>query len=267
MELDLIRQIPMLSRLDDAELARLSKLMRHQHFDAHAPVIWIGEAGDELFLISHGEAVVYYPDEQGKEVILATLKPGDFFGDVAILDGGPRTASVRTITPCEMLVLKRDDFFSYLKSDPPAAIDVLTVIGKRYREILDKLRGVSNANAIIEQKTTRWEHVADTIAAVSASQPFVMFHVAWFGIWIIANIILGKERGWDPFPFGLLTLIVSLEAIFLSIFVLVSANRSGDKDRIRADADYQVNLKAQYEIMQLHAKLDKLIDASDRAKG
>lgn len=270
MDLDLLRRIPMLSRLDDAELTRLSNLMRHQHFDAHAPIIWIGEAGDELFLISQGEALVYYPDEKGKEVILATLKPGDFFGDVAILDGGPRTASVRTISACEMLVLKRDDFFQYLKSDPPAAIDVLMVIGKRYREILEKLRGVSNANAIIEQKTTRWERIADWIAAVSASQPFVIFHLIWFGLWIIINLALGenpethKPRGWDPYPFGLLTLIVSLEAIFLSIFVLVSANRSGDKDRIRADADYQVNLKAQYEIMQLHAKLDKLVERSNR---
>lgn len=265
MNIDLLRNIPLLSRLDETELTKLSTLLEHRSFKANAPVIWIGEAGDELFLISRGEAVVYYPDESGKEKILNTLKQGDFFGDVALLDGGARTASVRTTSDAEMLVLKRDAFFSFLKQYPDAAIDVLITIGKRHRETLEKLRGVANPNQVIEQKATRWERIADTIAAVSASQMFVLFHVCWFGIWVGLNLILGQARGFDPFPFGLLTLIVSLEAIFLSIFVLVSANRSGDKDRIRADVDHQVNLKAQYEIMQLHSKLDRLLER-DRAE-
>ncbi len=265
MQIDLLRKIPLLSRLDDNELTRLATLLQHRRFKANEAVIWIGETGDELFLIADGRAVVTYPDDKGKEVTLATLQAGDFFGDVALLDGGKRTASVRTLTECEMLVLQRGEFFTFLKQNPDAAIDVLTTVGHRHRETLEKLRGVTNANVAIEAQTTRWEHIADTIAAVSASQPFVLFHVLWFGVWIIANMAMGNDaegnpRGWDPYPFGLLTLIVSLEAIFLSIFVLVSANRSGDKDRIRADADYQVNLKAQYEIMQLHAKLDRLLD-------
>jgi CRP/FNR family transcriptional regulator, cyclic AMP receptor protein len=263
MDLDLLRRIPLLSRLDDSELTRVSSLLQHRQYKANQPVIWIGETGDELFLIAKGSAVVYYPDEKGKEVVLASLTSGDFFGDVALLDGGKRTASIRTTSDSEMLVLQRDEFFAFLRQNPEAALDVLTTVGHRYREILEKLRGVQNANVVIDQQTTRWERIADTIAAVSASQPFVLFHVVWFGTWVIANIVMG-ERGWDPFPFGLLTLIVSLEAIFLSIFVLVSANRSGEKDRIRADADYQVNLKAQYEIMQLHAKLDRLLERSSR---
>ncbi len=263
MDIDLLRKIPLLSKLDDNELTRLSTLLQHRQFKANDPVIWIGETGDELFLIADGRAVVTYPDETGKEVTLATLAAGDFFGDVALLDGGKRTASVRTLEACEMLVLQRDEFFTFLKQNPDAAIDVLTTVGHRHRETLEKLRGVTNANQIIEAQTTRWEHAADTIAAVSASQQFVLIHIIWFSTWIITNLILGN-KGWDPFPFGLLTLIVSLEAIFLSIFVLVSANRSGDKDRIRADADYQVNLKAQYEIMQLHAKLDRLLERESK---
>jgi uncharacterized membrane protein len=258
MDTALLKNIPLLSRLDETELTKLSALLEHRSFKANAAVIWIGEAGDELFLISRGEAVVYYPDESGKEQILNTLKQGDFFGDVALLDGGARTASVRTTTDAEMLVLKRDAFLAFLKQYPDAAIDVLITIGRRHRETLEKLRGVANPNTLIDQKATPWERTADTIAAVSASYPFVIFHLIWFGSWIITNLIMGKN-GFDPFPFGLLTLMVSLEAIFLSIFVLVSANRSGDKDRIRADVDHQVNLKAQYEIMQLHAKLDRLL--------
>ncbi|MBC7783895.1 MAG: DUF1003 domain-containing protein [Burkholderiales bacterium] len=263
INLELLRRIPLLSRLDDTELSRLSSLMKHQVFGANEPVIWIGEAGDELYLIVSGQVTVTYPDESGKEVILATLTDGDFFGDVAILDGGPRTASVRTITACDMLVLRRDEFLGFLRLNPDAAIDILTTVGRRHRETLDKLRGVTNANTVIEQKMTHAERVADAVARVSASQPFVIFHVFWFSAWMAANLLAttdpdGRFHGWDPYPFGLLSLIISVEAIFLSIFLLISANRAGEKDRIRADADYQVNLKAQYEIMQLHAKLDRL---------
>lgn len=255
---ELIKKIPLFSRLDPIELTRLGELLEQRSFRANQPVIWIGETGQELFIIQQGQAVVSYPDEAGNEKILNTLGPGDFFGDVALLDGGPRTASVRTTTDSQMLVLKRDTFLNFLRQYPDAAIDVLVTLGKRHREMLDKLRGIANPNQVIAQTATRWERMADTIAAVSASQPFVLFHVVWFSLWVGMNLVLG-EKGFDPFPFGLLTLIVSLEAIFLSIFVLVSANRSGEKDRIRADVDHQVNLKAQYEIMQLHAKLDRLL--------
>jgi uncharacterized membrane protein len=206
------------------------------------------------------------PDEQGREVVLSTLGPGDFFGDVALLDGGPRTASVRTIEACDMCVLKRSDFLQFLREHPDAAIDVLSVLGRRHRETLDKLRGVANPNATIDRQSTAWQRVADVIAAVSASQPFVLFHVLWFGAWILLNVFLPESKRFDPFPFGLLTLIVSLEAIFLSIFVLISANRAGEKDRIRADANYQTNVKAQYEIMQLHSKLDKLLARGTEAE-
>lgn len=258
MELDLLRKIPLLSRLDDAELSRLAPVIKQRSFPDNEPIMWIGEAGDEVFLIESGKVAVSAPDEQGREVVLATLGAGDFFGDLALLDSGPRSASVRTLEPCRMLVLNRDDFLQFLRQNPDAAIDVLAVMGKRYRDTLEKLRGVTNANLVIERSATRWERIADTIAEISASQAFVLLHVLWFGLWMAFNVI--KKDGWDPFPFGLLTLIVSLEAIFLSIFVLISANRSSAKDRIRADADYQVNMKAQYEIMQLHAKIDRLTD-------
>jgi len=259
MNAELLQSIPLFARLDPATLAGLAALLERRAFRANDPVIWIGEAGDELFLIRSGEVVVSYPDDTGREQVLSTLGPGAFFGDVALLDGGARTASVRAVTDAEMLVLGREAFLTFLRRNPETAVDVLITLGKRHREMIEKLRGVANPNALIEQKSSRWERAADTIAAVSASQPFVLFHVFWFGLWVTSNLLLGEQRGFDPFPFGLLTLVVSLEAIFLSIFVLVSANRSGDKDRIRADVDHQVNLKAQFEIMQLHAKLDRLL--------
>jgi uncharacterized membrane protein len=264
MDLELLRKIPLFARLDDSELSRLGPLLHTRKIGANEPVIWVGEAGREVFLIQSGRVAVSAPDDRGKEVILSTLGPGDFFGDLALLDGGPRSASVRTLEPCEMLVLEREQFVQFLRQNPDVAIDVLATIGKRYRETLEKLRGVTNANAVIASSATPWERVADAIATISASQAFVLIHVVWFGLWIVLNMTLPEAQRWDPFPFGLLTLIVSLEAIFLSIFVLISANRAGEKDRIRADADYQVNMKAQFEIMQLHAKIDRLTEAVKR---
>ncbi|MCS7034107.1 MAG: DUF1003 domain-containing protein [Phycisphaerae bacterium] len=256
----LLAQIPLFSQLQPDDLQELTTLLKEREYAANQPIFWIGDKGDDLFIIRKGRVQVSYPDEQGREQLLAVLQEGAFFGDLSLLDGGPRTATARTIEPTSVYTLSREDFLAFLRKHPHAAIEVLSVLGSRQREILDKLRGVTNANQVIEQKATTWQRVADVIAAVSASQGFVLFHVAWFTIWVVLNVIQG-EKGFDPFPFGLLTLIVSLEAIFLSIFVLISQNRSGEKDRIRADADYQVNLKAQHEIMQLHAKLDRLAEA------
>jgi uncharacterized membrane protein len=166
---------------------------------------------------------------------------------------------VRAEEDLVLLSLSRHDFLEFLKRHPSAAIHILTVLGQRQREMLQKMRGLKNVNEVIEQRSTTWQRVADMIAAVSASQGFVVFHVFLFAGWMIVNKAMGG-KALDPFPYNLLTMIVSLEAIFLSIFVLVSQNRAGEKDRIRADLDYQVNLKAHLEVMQLHRKIDRMED-------
>jgi uncharacterized membrane protein len=261
MSIELLRKIPVLARVDEGELARLLPLATSRTFPANAPVIWIGEPGDELFLITSGRVQVYCPDENGREQTLATLSAGDFFGEVALLDGGPRTASVRTIDETEMLVLKRDDFHDFLRHHPETAIAVLTTIGKRHRETIEKLRGVTNPNAVIEKRATPWHRAAETVAAVSASQWFLIIHAVVIAVWMAWNLI--RPDAFDIYPFAMLALIISIESIFLTLFLLASADRSSHNDRIRAEAEYQVNLKAQYEIMQLHAKLDKLLTKDD----
>lgn len=260
MDTKLLASIPLFSKLDQSELTALAGMLKERNFGPNEPIFWIGDRGDELFLVRSGRVQVSYPDETGKEQTLAVLEDGAFFGDLSLLDGGVRTASIRTVDPTSCLTLSRADFIRFLETHPAASVDVLSVLGSRQRDILEKLRGVTNANQEIEQRATTWQRIADFIAEVSAGKPFVLFHLAWFGVWVGANFILGEESGWDPYPFGLLTMIVSLEAIFLSIFVLISQNRSSEKDRIRADADYQVNLKAQHEIMQLHGKIDRLTE-------
>jgi uncharacterized membrane protein len=257
MDQDLLANIPLFAKLNATEIGDLTSLLKEQRVEHQQPVFWIGDQGSDFYVIQVGRAGVCYPDELGHEVTLAALGPGDFFGEISLLDGGPRTTTVRAEEDLVLLTLSRHDFLEFLKRHPAAAIHILTVLGQRQREMLQKMRGLKNVNEVMEQRTTSWQRIADMIAAVSASQGFVVFHVLFFAGWMILNKVIG-EHALDPFPYNLLTMIVSLEAIFLSIFVLVSQNRAGEKDRIRADLDYQVNLKAHLEVMQLHRKIDRM---------
>jgi uncharacterized membrane protein len=257
MDLDLLGNIPLFGKLNSTELTELGGLLKEQRVERQQPVFWIGDEGSDFYVVQVGRAAVCYPDELGHEVTIAVLAPGDFFGEISLLDGGARTTTVRAEEDLLLLSLSRHDFLEFLKRHPSAAIHILTVLGQRQREMLQKMRGLKNVNEVIEQRSTTWQRVADMIAAVSASQGFVVFHVFLFAGWMIVNKVMG-EKALDPFPYNLLTMIVSLEAIFLSIFVLVSQNRAGEKDRIRADLDYQVNLKAHLEVMQLHRKIDRM---------
>jgi uncharacterized membrane protein len=266
MDRNLLTHIPLFAKLPAEQLDELAAMMKRHEFKSAEPIFWIGDKGTDFYIVQMGRVTLSYPDEVGHDVTLADLGPGDFFGEISLLDGGPRTATARAQTDAILMSLNRDDFMAFLNHRPMAAGYIVTVLGARQRETLSKLRGITNLNTVIEERATTWQRIADVIAAVSASQVFVLLHLLWFGGWMIFNAIRGDNAP-DPYPFGLLTMIVSLEAIFLSIFVLISQNRSGEKDRIRADLDYQVNLKAQHEIMQLHAKLDRLGDRVGELSG
>jgi uncharacterized membrane protein len=257
---EVLRKIPLFAGLEADERADLGGLLKTRQYQAQAPVFWIGEKGTEFYIVQNGAVTVSAPDESGKEVTLAKLGPGNFFGEISLLDGGPRTATIRAAGDTTLLCLTREQFHEFLREHPSAAIHMLTILGQRQRETNEKLRGVRNANQAIDENLTAWARISHKIASLSASQSFVLLNVGFFGVWMLANMVL-KSLGKEPFdaaPFGLLGFIITVEALFISLFVLISANQQGDRDRIRADLDYQVNLKAQYEVMQLHRKLDRL---------
>jgi CRP/FNR family cyclic AMP-dependent transcriptional regulator len=259
-----LQDIPLFGALDEPERQSVFEAMHVERIEANQTVFWRGDGGDSLYLIREGGVSVTVPNEQGEHVVLDRLGPGAFFGEISLLDGGARTATVRAILPTELYVLKREDFHAVLRRDPDVAIGILSVMGRRQRASNEALRGFKNPNVLFEQsRVSWWQRVSDIIAAVAASQWFTLFHLAWFGSWIGINVVaslgfLPERMSFDPFPFGLLTMVVSLEAIFLSIFVMVSQNRQSEKDRVQIDLDYQVNLKAQTEIMTLRHKLDRI---------
>jgi uncharacterized membrane protein len=267
--------VPLFARLDLVEQRDLHGRMKPRAAAAGEVVVWHGEKGESLFLIQSGLVGVAVPSDKGEHVHLAKIGPGGFFGELSLLDSGPRTATVRALEPCELLELNRAQFMQFLMSRPDAALDMLSLLATRQRENQALMRTANPNEAFAASRITPWQRLSDVIATVSASQWFSLFHVTWFGTWIILNVIgslvyahtvlVPEEKKpdlpfwvFDPFPFGLLTMVVSLEAIFLAIFVMVSQNRQSEKDRLRTDLDYQVNVRAQEEILRISHRLSSI---------
>ena len=258
-----LSQLPIFASLDAAAQEGLTAVMSRRQVAAQQMIFWIGDAAGPLFVVEQGQVAITAPDGRGDHVLLEALGPGGVFGEISFLDGGSRSATARAVTDVTLLELPREAFHAFLRQRPDVSIAILQIMGARQRASTATIRGLKNPNAVIAETTTVWQRVSDVIAAVAASQAFTLTHIAWFGTWISMNVLAGlgwlpPVLGFDPYPFGLLTLIVSLEAIFLSIFVLVSQNRQSERDRIRTDLDYQVNVKAHLEIIGIVERLERI---------
>ena len=256
---ELLAEVPFLQLLDDKDREALAADLDVVHFPAGQVLFNYGDPGDSLYVIRSGEVEVFFKDDTGERIVLETAKAGEVFGELSLLDGGPRTASVVATQDLEALRVDRSNLDHFLQRHPAATLDLLAAMGRRLRATSEKLRHTAsrNVNEAIEDKRTAVQKAADWIAEFSGSISFLVLHVVIFTGWIVANT--GWLRGipvFDPFPYGLLTMCVSLEAIFLSVFVLLSQNRQVAKDRIRADIEYDVNLKAELQIQHLHEKID-----------
>jgi uncharacterized membrane protein len=221
-----------------------------------------GDPGDSLFIVRVGQIELFIKDTAGQKIVLTTAESGDMFGELAMLDSGARTATALALNDSELLVLDRDDLVLLFQRKPEAALHMLASLSglTRKADELLRTRVSRNVNEEMEVHSTPLQKVADWIAWFSGSMAFLMLNGAWFVIWIGLNTLILRGRSFDPFPFGLLTMIVSLEAIFLSCFVLVSQNRQAEKDRVRADIEYEVNIKAELEIAHLHEKTDRMYE-------
>ncbi|MBV8859731.1 MAG: DUF1003 domain-containing protein [Acidobacteria bacterium] len=222
-----------------------------------------GDPGESLYLVRAGEVELSIQDNVGQKITLDTATRGDFFGEIALLDEQSRTATAVALTETELIELDRGDLLLLFGKKPDAALHMLAAMGRMTRkaDALLRQRVSRNVNEEVEDRTTVVQRVADWLAWFSGSMLFLFIHAVWFGAWIALNVGLVHVpglSGFDPFPFGLLTMIVSLEAIFLSTFVLISQNRQVEKDKVRADIEYEVNIKAEMEIAHLHEKTDHI---------
>jgi CRP/FNR family cyclic AMP-dependent transcriptional regulator len=220
----------------------------------------VGDAGDAMYVVTAGEVEIFFKDNTGQEIILERPGAGDFFGELSLFDHGARTASARCPGGVQALRLSSRDLEQLVRTHPQAGLDLLSAMARRVRVNAELLRHTAsrNVNEATDDQRGVVDRCADWIADFSGSIPFLAIHVVIFAVWIGLNMALDEKHRFDAFPFGLLTMVVSLEAIILSVFVLLSQNRQIEKDRVRGEIEYDVNLKAELEIMQLHEKLDQL---------
>ncbi len=258
-----LSNIRMFELLNEDDRQALAHVVDELTIPAGHTLFQAGDPGDSLFIVREGNIELFIKDTAGQKIVLTVAECGDMFGELAMLDSGPRTATAIALTESEVLVLDREDLVLLFQRKPEAALHMLASLSglTRKADELLRTRVSRNANEEMEVHSTPLQRVADWIAWFSGSMPFLMINGGWFAIWIILNtLLLGSAAAFDPYPFGLLTMIVSLEAIFLSCFVLVSQNRQAEKDRVRADIEYEVNIKAELEIAHLHEKTDRLYE-------
>ncbi|MFZ0060540.1 MAG: DUF1003 domain-containing protein [Pyrinomonadaceae bacterium] len=260
---DFLANIRMFELLNEDDRQALAQVVDELTVPAGHTLFQAGDPGDSLFIVREGSIELFIKDTVGQKIVLTLAESGDMFGELAMLDSGPRTATALALIESEVLVLDRDDLVLLFKRKPEAALHMLAALSglTRKADELLRTRVSRNANEEMEVHSTPLQRVADWIAWFSGSMPFLMINGGWFIVWIVVNtLILGSAAAFDPYPFGLLTMIVSLEAIFLSCFVLVSQNRQAEKDRVRSDIEYEVNIKAELEIAHLHEKTDRLYE-------
>ena len=267
---EILTEVPFFALLDDQERSALAERVDTVSKPAGTTLFNYGDPGDSLYIVRAGEVEIFFKNDTGERIVLETAVKGDFFGEISLLDGGARTASARVTKDLEAVVVDRGDLESFLRARPAAAMELLTAAGRRLRESAKLLRRTAsrNVNEETEDKRTAVMRAADWISDFSGSLPFLFIHCGLFFVWIILNtgpLAQTPIGGWDAFPYGLLTMCVSLEAIILSVFVLLSQNRQVARDRVRNDIEYEVNLKAELEIAQLHEKFDHLhVELLDR---
>lgn len=257
-----LADIRMFDHLNEDDRVALANVIDELKVPEGHTLFQAGDPGDSLFIMQSGEMELFIKDTAGQKIVLTTAQPGDMFGELAMLDTGPRTATALALTDSDVLVLDRSDLVLLFQRKPEAALHMLAALSglTRKADELLRTRVSRNVNEEMEVHSTALLRIADWIAWFSGSMAFLILNGGWFVIWIAINTLPLGLPHFDPFPFGLLTMIVSLEAIFLSCFVLISQNRQAQKDKVRADIEYEVNIKAELEIAHLHEKTDRIYE-------
>lgn len=262
-DVSLLSGIEFFELLQEEDRLALANVVDSLELTAGETLFQAGEPGESLFVVRSGSIELFIKDTVGQKIVLTVSEAGDLFGELSLLDSGPRTATAVALTDTELLVLDRDDLLLLFQKRPDAALHMLAAMSAMTRKADELLRTrVSrNVNEEIQEHSTPLQRIADWIAWFSGSMPFLIINAVWFAIWIAINTFNLGITQFDPYPFGLLTMMVSLEAIFLSCFVLVSQNRQAEKDRVRGDIEYEVNVKAELEVAHLHEKTDRIYES------
>ena len=259
MTLEALRSVPLFASLDDQAATELRSLLSDKKVAQNTRLFKQGDKGDAMYLIESGRVRISIRDDDDQELTLAELAQGDFFGEMSIIDGRQRSADAKVIEDAQFAILSRDVFLSFVRSNPDVALEMLSALTDRLRRTDELLRSRVSRNANDEEKAraTLADRAADLIAEFGGSWKFIGVSIALIIFWIIFNSLI-LIRGFDPAPYQMLNLVLAVIAGMQAPIIMMSQNRQGEKDRLRADLDYQVNLKNELSLAEVLRRLDVL---------
>ena len=269
---ELLRNVPLFALLDDDEAAVLASQVEMKQFAARQRIYKIGDEGGRGYILVSGKVRVATVDQDDQEVTIDEPAQGEFFGFASMLDGLHHMSHATAIEPSVCIEVDRKDIAVLLERKPHSGMDMLTVLGRQFHssQELVRLRAARNPNELIEEKTTFGESVADSVAKFGGSWNFIITCFVLLVAYTIANVLLG-HRAWDPYPFILLNLFLSMLAAIQAPIIMMSQNRQDSKDRVRSDLDFEVNRRSEFQIQGLARKLnlvsDKIDDVQDLLRG
>lgn len=246
---ELLAKVPLFSLLDADERAVLASHVEVRLYDAHHRIYRAGDAGGKGYVVVAGTIRVTLIDDDHQEVTIAEPDPGGVFGFASLLDGTPHQTSAIALEPSTCIEIDSDDLRQLLIKKPHAGMDMLAVLGSQVHSAqrLVQMRSVRNPNDIIEQATTPGDRLADAVARFGGSWRFIISFGAVLVTYTAVNVFLGG-KAWDPYPFILLNLFLSMLAAIQAPVIMMSQNRQDTKDRTRGELDFEVNRIAESEI-------------------
>ena len=257
MTIDTLRQVPLFGSLDDAAAKELSELLETLDCKTGTSLFRAGDVGDAWFFIERGKVRISVQATDGRELTLTELGRSDFFGEMALLDGQRRSANAVVAEEARLAVLSREHFLSFMRSNPNVALEMLTALANRLRHTDELLRHTATRNVNVEEaaRLTLADRAADLIAEFGGSWKFIGFSTAFFLSWMALNTWLLMDKAFDAYPYVFLNLVLAIIVSLQTPIILMSQNRQSHKDRLRADLDYQINLKNE---LALNDILDRL---------
>src|ERR1700740_2556783 len=258
---EVLKHVPLFALLDADETAVLASQVELKTFAPRRRIYKIGDSGGQAYVMVSGTVRVTTVDQDHQEVVVDEPAHGEFFGFASMLEQTPHQTTAVALEESVCLEVDRNDIAVLLERKPLAGMDMLTVLGRQFHasQQLVRIRAMRNPNDVIDKEATFGERIADTVAGFGGSWTFIIIFLFVLVIYTVVNIVLGKSS-WDPYPFILLNLFLSMLAELQAPVIMMSQNRQDTKDRLRSELDFDVNRRAESEIQGLAGKLNLLGD-------
>jgi CRP/FNR family transcriptional regulator, cyclic AMP receptor protein len=261
---EILKDVPLFSLLDEDEMGVLAGQVELKKFAPRQRIYKKGDPGGQAYVMVSGKVRVTTVDEDNQEVVLDEPSHGEFFGFASMFERTPHQTNALALDEVVCIEIGREDIAVLLERKPHAGMDLLTVLGRQFHasQELVRLRATRNVNEVIEEEMTFGENIADAVARFGGSWTFIITFAVVLVVYTGLNIVLGKSA-WDPYPYILLNLFLSMLAAIQAPVIMMSQNRQDTKDRLRGELDYEVNRRAESEIQVLAGKLNAIGEKID----